>query len=73
MDEAVERRPIESSRLAAVGYSQEHGVLEVEFRSGRVYRYFAVPAKVYEGLLKADSKGAYLNRFVRNVYPFEVF
>ncbi len=68
----MDRTPIASSSLAAVGYSQEHGVLEVEFRSGRVYRYFAVPAKVYEGLMKADSKGAYLHRFVRDVYPFEV-
>jgi hypothetical protein len=40
--------------------------LDLEFRSGAIYRYFAVPPAVFQGLIAAESKGAYFNRHVRN-------
>jgi lysyl-tRNA synthetase class 2 len=43
-------------------------VLEVEFRTGRVYRYFLVPAAAYASLLRADSIGDTFNREIRNRY-----
>jgi len=61
---------VESSSVASVGFDGALAVLELEFRNGSVYRYFAVPAAVYEGLMDAASKGVYVNRFVRGVYPF---
>jgi hypothetical protein len=67
----VQRRSVESSSLASVGYSEEQATLEVEFRNGHVYRYFAVPKSVYDGLLTSGSKGTFLNRFVRTAYPFQ--
>ena len=57
--------PLDSSLLAAAAYSA-HQTLELEFRSGAVYRYFAVPPIVFRSLLAATSKGAYFNRNVRN-------
>ena len=47
-------------------------MLEVEFTSDRVYRYFAVPQSVYDGLMSAESVGAYFNEFVRDRYPDEL-
>ena len=48
-----------------MGYSIE-ATLELEFRSGAIYRYFAVPQAVFQELIAAESKGAYFNRHVRN-------
>lgn len=61
---------MESSSVASVGYDAEVAVLELEFRNGGVYRYFAVPASVHEALMLSESKGAFVSRFVRDVYPF---
>jgi hypothetical protein len=61
----MERAVVNSSNLAAVGYSLESAILEVEFRHGGIYQYFGVPLLVYQGLLSAASKGAYLNEIVK--------
>jgi hypothetical protein len=37
----------------------------LEFRDGAIYRYFDVPAAVYNDLLAADSKGSYFNKQIR--------
>jgi hypothetical protein len=63
------RHRVESSSLASVGFSPEHNILEVEFRNGHVYEYFGVPLALYEQLLAADSKAAFMNRFIRNRFP----
>lgn len=55
---------VESSLLSSIGYSSDQ-TLELKFRSGVTYRYFAVPEMVVEGFIAAESKGAYFNRHVR--------
>jgi hypothetical protein len=65
----VKRRPIESSVLRSVGYSPQTAELEIEFRSGDVYRYYAVPPRVYRELIAADSPGAYFNRNISDRFP----
>jgi hypothetical protein len=62
--------PVQSSLLASIAYSA-NATLELEFRSGALYRYFAVPHAVFEQLLHADSKGAYFNRNIRNRFPYQ--
>ena len=59
---------VESSVIVALGYDDSSGILEVVFRTGRVYRYFQVPASAYDGLLNAESIGAYFNREIRPRY-----
>ena len=66
----VTRTPVESSLLSSIGYSID-ATLELEFRSGAIYRYFAVPQTVFEGLNAAESKGAYFNRIVRNRFRYQ--
>lgn len=65
----MRRTPVRSTVIAAVGYDSETALLEIEFRSGDVYRYFAVPPSVHTALLDADSPGAYFNRHVSDKYP----
>ncbi len=59
---------VESSLLSSIGYWSD-GTLELKFRSGVSYRYFAVPETVVEAFLAAESKGAYFNRHVRDRFP----
>lgn len=55
--------PVNSSVIRAVGYDGH--TLTVEFHSGRVYDHPRVPHPVYDGLMRASSKGAYYNRHIR--------
>jgi hypothetical protein len=66
----VKRVPVSSSSVAAVGYDPSGRVLEVEFTSGRVYRYFDVPEIVHRGLVRAKSIGQFLNERIRDRYRF---
>lgn len=61
---------VESSTLAALAYDEAHQVLQLEFRSRAIYRYFGVPAPVYEGRFAASSKGKYFNRAIRGIFPY---
>jgi hypothetical protein len=63
-------RTVVSSLLSSIGYSIE-ATLELEFRSGAIYRYFAVPQAVFQDLIAAESKGAYFNRHVRNRFRYQ--
>ena len=66
----MELVPVESSMIKAVGYDLTSQELEIEFTSGRVYRYTGVPVEVYEGLLAAESKGQYMHAYVLDLYPY---
>ena len=65
-----QRYILDSSLLAAVTYS-DHATLDLVFRNGTVYRYFAVPARVVEGLLTASSTGAYVHRQIRHRFRYQ--
>ncbi len=61
---------VESSMIHAIGYDKEKRMLEIVFNSGRTYQYGDVPPEVYEGLLKAESKGQYFLANIRELYPY---
>jgi len=65
----MNRIAVESATLATIGYDVVCGILQLEFRSRAVYRYFGVPYSVYEGLLAAPSKGGYFNCTIRGCFP----
>lgn len=60
--------PVSSSNLAAVGY--EAGTLRILFNSGSIYDYYGVPESVYNGLMRASSKGNYHADFIKNSYQY---
>jgi hypothetical protein len=60
---------VESTTLAALAYDDAHEILQLEFRSCAIYRYFGVPATVYEALLAAPSKGQYFKQAIRGNFP----
>lgn len=66
----MDRVPVESSSIASAGYSPEMGTLEVEYRNGSLYQYFAVPKSVFDALLAARSKGVFVSERIRGHYPY---
>lgn len=68
----MERQPVTSTNLAAVGYDAATSTLEVEFHHGGVYQYSGVPNEVHAGLMAADSHGKFLDVHVKKAgYPYE--
>jgi hypothetical protein len=65
--------PVASSMIAAAGYDSKNRILIVLYNSGRAYEYFQVPPEEFQGLMKADSKGKYMNSHILNVYPYALF
>jgi hypothetical protein len=64
----IKMHPCNSSNLAAFGYRADTGVLALEFKGGKVFHYPDVPEHVYNGLIEADSKGAYAHSHISTVY-----
>jgi KTSC domain len=62
----MERLALDSTILGWARYSPQDHVLELGFRTGKVYIYFDVPLHSYQGLVRAESKGRYFNLHIRN-------
>jgi hypothetical protein len=62
----VKRKPVVSSMIRSVGYDEGASLLEIEFQSGKVYRYHGVTETVYRGFISADSKGRYFEMHIKN-------
>ena len=61
---------VESSMIHAVGYDAEKRIVEIVFNTGRTYQYGGVPPEVFEGLLKAESKGRYFLANIKDAYAY---
>jgi hypothetical protein len=67
----MEKVPLQSKGIDWVAYDEEVQTLYVHFGSSRTYRYFDVPPAVYAWLLRAPSKGKFVNRLVKERYRYE--
>ena len=62
---------VQSTALEQVAYDPRAHILRATFReTGRTYAYHDVPQEVYDGLLFADSLGAYFNSHIRDHFPY---
>lgn len=59
--------PVESDAIAAVAYRA--GSLIIRYRNGHVYRHSNVPKPLFDDLLSAESKGKFVNQYVKKTYP----
>jgi hypothetical protein len=66
----MNRVPLTSSALRSAGYDPATHTLELEFTSGRIYRYQGVPQGTYDWLLRTPSKGSYVARMINDRYPY---
>lgn len=68
----MHREPVDSEALRSVGYDPDRRVLEIEFGSGTVYRYFDVPEDIYVDLMKSRSHGEFFAHHIRDAgFDFE--
>jgi hypothetical protein len=58
-----------STVIRRFDYHPALAALDVEFVSGRRYRYAGVPAEVAEAFRAAFSKGRFFNARIRDAYP----
>lgn len=54
-----------STAIRRLAYRADAAALDVEFTTGKVYRYFDVPRGVARGLTQSQIKGIYFNRVLR--------
>ncbi|WP_332813873.1 KTSC domain-containing protein [Ramlibacter sp.] len=59
---------VRSSAISAVGYDPETGRMKITFTQGHTYDFCRVPRHVYEGLVRASSKGSYYNNHIKDRY-----
>ena len=59
-----------STAIRRVAYRPAASALDVQFVTGRVYRYLDVPEEVAMGLSGARSKGGYFNRALRDRFAY---
>jgi hypothetical protein len=64
----IQRETVDSSALAAVGYSKRLRALEIEFHDGLIYRYLDVPGSIYTDMMHAESKAHFYNQNVRGKF-----
>jgi hypothetical protein len=65
--------PVASSMIAAAGYDSKNSILIVLYNTGKAYEYFNVPPEEFQGLMKASSKGKYMNTHILNIYTYALF
>jgi hypothetical protein len=77
-DGRVTYTPVASSNVHSVGYKVETHTLFVRFKDakspgewGSKYAYLGVPSHLYLDLLRAASKGTFLNGAVKGVYRYK--
>ena len=62
----MQRDKVSSTALLSVGYDPLSCVLEIEFRSGRIFQYYEVPRSTYEWMMQSKDKGGLFNRLIRD-------
>ena len=60
-----------SSVVAAIRYDGKANKLRIIFQSGSIYDYLKVPAKIFNEMKTASSKGEFLNKHIKPNYEFE--
>ena len=58
-----------STVIRSFDYHPGNHALDIEFVTGRRYRYLNVPAAVADALRSAFSKGRFFNARIRDHYP----
>ena len=64
----MERQPVKSRILHSVGYDESKKILEIEFHTGLVYQYMAVPPKIFADLMHSGEIGKYFSEKVRTQF-----
>lgn len=67
----MEWKMVDSSNLRAYRYNKATMNLDIQFKTGAVYRYKQVPLSTANGLSKAGSVGSYFAESIKGIFNFE--
>jgi KTSC domain len=59
---------VSSSAISAIGYDATTMRMRIQFVAGYTYDFCHVPEAVFNGFMRAGSKGAYYNDHIRDRY-----
>jgi KTSC domain len=62
--------PVDSSAVIRIGYDARAEEAYVEYQGSGAYAYLGVPPGVFAELIRAESKGAFVNDVIKRRYPF---
>jgi hypothetical protein len=60
---------VNSSAMTAVGYDPLSRRMKITFTQGHTYDFCEVPQRIFDGLMRASSKGRYYNDHIKDLYP----
>lgn len=64
----------QSTALSFAEYDPVQRTLHIKFRHGfKTYTYYGIPAQIYEGLIRASSKGRYYDAHIKDRYSFNQY
>ena len=66
----VNRLPVQSSSMKAVGYDPTAMTLEIEFNDGNIYQYFDVPETVHAELMNSPSQGKFFSTQIKGTFRY---
>jgi hypothetical protein len=67
----MRRVRVDSRALKSIGYEADARLLEVEFASGKIYRYVDVPDFTYRAFMHAKSKGHFFQTSIDRRFKHE--
>jgi len=67
----MQRIPVDSTDIVAIGYDPKSRILEIEFKEGRIYQYLDVAPDIYARFMRTDSYGQYFYAFVNGHYRYK--
>ena len=68
---ALHMEAVNSSGIRWIRYDERTRTLDVAYTNSGEYRYFDVGPEVYAWLVRAESKGKFVNRLVKERYRYE--
>ncbi len=67
----IEKVPVTSSNIEAIGYDETTETLRIWFKAGSVYDYEKVFESTYEDFKMAESVGQYFGQHIKGKYKFK--
>lgn len=61
----LKRVPVQSRILKSIAYDEPLHVMEVEYQTGSIYRYYEIPVEVYKAMFSERSPGSFWNSFLK--------
>lgn len=62
----MNRTPVTSSNIVAIGHDKATMTLEIEFHNGKVWQYQPVTEHAYLEMLKSDSITKFFNKNIKD-------